>query len=330
MIEDLNAVLSDAAEGKRIPDRSCIGMLSLPEDSPEADTVINAADRFVRDRCRNEASIGAQIGIITGPCYADCGFCAFARSTTDIEDYVMKSDELSRYLRTITDGGTVSSISLMTIHNFDFEDLIDSVDLARSMLPENVELCINTGDLEPGECRELRDAGVDTAYHAIRLGESTDNLLEPLGRSETIRNLLAAGIKVATGVEPIGPEHTPEMIFESYRRAYQMGCSCCSASAREPVPGTRLFNAGSISEKRLKLIRSVLLMSSTWCDRTEFGFYGGFYGGFNRMFAEYAGSPKDLRELSERGLGRTLEWVRRQLKDDGYKWIRTPDGRMPI
>lgn len=318
MVRDVGSILSDAIDGKGIGRQDSIRLLDMPEDSGYADAIISSADGFVRDRCRNQASIGAQIGIITGPCYADCGFCAFAYSTTDIEDYVMKDDELSGYLRDIVSKGCVSSVSLMTIHNFDFDDLLHAVELSRSTLPDDVELCINTGDLESGECRELKDAGVDSAYHALRLGESTDNLLEPLGRYETIRNLISAGIRVATGVEPIGPEHSSAEIMDSYLKAYDMGCSCCSASARESVPGTRLYGAGEISARRLKMIRSVLLLSSTDKDRTEFGFYGGFYGGFNRMFAEYAGSPKDLREISEKGLGRTVEWVRERLISDNY------------
>ena len=59
-------------------------------------------------------------------------------------------------------------------------------------------------------------------------------------------------------------------------------------------------------------------MCSTWCDRTEFGFYGGFYGGFNRIYAEYGGSPKDLEEMSEKGLMRTVDWARGHLESDGY------------
>jgi len=322
--DDLEDVLQRAVSRRRLSEDDTVRLMSFPEDSGEAARVIDAAKGFVMEATHGECEIGAQIGIIIGPCYADCGFCTFAVSTTDIEDYTMKDDELSRYLRQIADEGLVSSVSLMTIHNYDFDTLLHSVELARSILPESVSLSINTGDLDARECRDLRSAGVDSAYHALRLDESIENMLEPMDRMRTMENLMDAGIRVVTGVEPIGPEHSVKEISELYWKAYDLGCSACSASAREPVPGTRLYTAGSISSRRLEQIRSALLLTSTWCDRTELGFYGGFYGGFNRSFAEYAGSPKDTLEISEKNLGRTVDWARGCLRDSGYRYLRSP------
>ena len=318
MDERFQSILDAGLGRKRLNQQDCEYLLSFPEDSLEAEGLIQKVDGFVRDRCDNRGEIGAQIGIIVGPCYADCAFCNFASSTTDVEDYTMKSDELTRYLKGIASTGIVSSVSLMTIHNFDFDELLDSVQIARSVLPESIELSINTGDLEYEDAVELHKAGVDSAYHAFRLGESIDNWLEPRGRINTMKNLKKAGIRVATGVEPIGPEHSNREISQHFFDMMDFGCDCCSASARECVPGTRLFDAGEISAKRLRQIRSALLITSTWCNNTEFGFYGGFYGGFNRVFAEYGGSPKDTEELSERSLRRTVEWARGRLISEGY------------
>ena len=304
----------------------CGYLMSFPEDSQECQHLISTVDSYVRERCGNTAEIGVQIGVMMGPCMADCGFCNYAYSTTDVEAYDMKADELTRYLDGIVREGIVTTVSLMTIHNFDFDHFLDLVETARSVLPDDITLAINTGDLESSEARELKAAGVRSAYHAVRLGESIDNMLEPLGRYETIRNLVDAGIEVCAGVDPIGPEHSVHEICELYYRAMRYGCHCCSASAREPVPGTRLFKAGAITPRRLKQIRSALIISSTDRDDTELGFYGGFYGGFDRMYAEYAGSPKDTMELSEKGLMRTVQWARDRLRDDGYERLRTPDG----
>ena len=318
MDEEFLSILDKGLSRRHVGPDECEYLLSFSENSPESDGLISKTDEFVRKQCNSTGYIGAQIGIIVGPCYADCAFCNFAASTTDVEKYTMKSDELRRYLREIADSGIVSTVSLMTIHNFDFEELLESVETARGFLPESIELAVNTGDLELKEAIELRKAGVDSAYHAVRLGESIDNWLEPRGRFATIDNLKRAGIRVATGVEPIGPEHTVHEICELYFRMLDIGCDCCSASAREDVPGTRLYGSGTISDRRLQQIRSALLISSSWCDRTEFGFYGGFYGGFNRIFAEYAGSPKDTEELSERSLRRTVDWASDILKAKGF------------
>jgi len=301
-------------------------ILSFDEQSEETNYLISETDRFIKSACDHTGSIGAQIGVIVGPCYANCGFCNFAYSTTAVEDYTMNDSELTRYLNAIIKSGVVSSVSLMTIHNFDLDDYLHIVELARSILPDDIILCSNTGDLEPSEARELRKAGIKSSYHALRLGESIDNGLEPIDRDKTIRNLLDAGIEVAAGVEPIGPEHSINEICESYEHAMYIGCTCCSASKRIPVPGTRLFGSGQISDRRLQQIRSSLLLSSTEKTNTELGFYGGFYGGFDRAYGEYSNSPKDIEELSEKGMNHTIRWAVEQLRSDGYEKIRLPDG----
>ena len=319
-------IIDRCLKRRQVPQEDCEYLLSFAEDSEESVYLIDKANGYIRARCDDIGEIGVQIGVIVGPCYVDCGFCNFARSTTDVEDFTMSDDELTRYLRSVTKDGIVSSVSLMTIHNFDFDEFLRCVETARSVLPECVRICSNTGDLEPYEARELKAAGVSTAYHAIRLGESIDNQLEPIGRSRTIKNLIDAGIEVATGVEPIGPEHSVREICSSYYDAIRSGCHCCSASPRIPVPGTRMYNSGSISDKRLKQIRSALLMCSTSYDNTEFGFYGGFYGGINRFYGEYSNSPKDTEELSEKGMNHTVGWAKDQLVRNGFNYIRMADG----
>jgi len=327
MDEEFLSVLERCLDEEHIPVEDCEVLLSMPEDSPEVSILIDKAEDFVRQRTGNVGEIGVQIGIIVGPCYVDCGFCRFAYSTTDVEDYTMKDDELTRYLKSITEEGYVTNVSLMTIHNANFDDIVHSVEVARSVLPEDIRLSINVGDLEPREAKALKDAGVGSAYHAVRLGESIDNRLEPMGRMDTIKNLKAAGIPVATGVEPIGPEHTIQDICRTYYNAMDLGCHCCSASARVPVPGTVLYGMETISTRRLQQIRSALMLSTAWCRNTELGFYGGFYGGFNRAFGEYAGNPKDTADLSEKGLKHTIQWARECLRNDRYTTIRLPNGR---
>lgn len=319
-------MLESSSEGHQFTREQCVQLLSYGEDSPEADLVRRAADETSRRLNGNSCSIGVQIGVITGPCIADCGFCGFASSTTDADDYVMPARVLRGYLEHVTDFGDVESVSLMTIHNFDFEDLMDSVDTAVETVPRDVAVCVNAGDLSAPELRELRDAGVRRAYHAIRVGEGDDTRLNPMDRFRTIRLIRDSGIEPVSCVEPIGPEHSAGDIVDRFMQARQAGCSHCSASRRLDVPGTRMHGMGEISESRLAQIRSVLLLS-TGGD----GFYGGYYGGFGMEFAEYAGSPRDNADYSERHNGNTVEAVRRRLRSAGYGWIRTGGGgRIPL
>ena len=326
LMDSVSELLSRAKERRRLSRQETEYLLSLPEDSSDVRLLIDTASSFIREANHDTASICAQIGAIIGPCYADCGFCSFASSFTDIEDFTIDSSLLGRYLDFFVKSGLVSCVSLMTIHGTDIDEILPLARQARSILPDSVELQINTGDLSLSECRELKEAGVDCAYHACRLGESLDNSLELRDRYQTIRNYIAAGISVDSGVEPIGPEHSPKEILDIYWEAYEAGCRSCSASARIGVPGTRLYSRGEVSPLRLEQIRSALVMGSTWCDRNPSGFYGGYYGGFNTALTEYSNSPKDANEISEESMGHTIEWGVNMLRSKGYRFLRTSDG----
>lgn len=315
MDAEARRILERGASGADLSVNECIRLLSFPEDSVESRAVTEWAQDHVRVSHGNSCSLGIQIGVITGPCIADCRFCGFAQSTTRADDYVMPADVLRGYLRHATAYGDVESVSLMTIHNFDFDNLLEAVKVTRSTVPEGVAVCVNTGDLTSGELSELRSAGVSRAYHALRLGEGDDSRLSPLDRFSTIRRIFEAGIEAVSGVEPIGPEHTSKEIVDLYRTAREAGCAHCSASRRVCVPGTGLANAGEISPARLLQIRSVLMLS------TGDGYYGGYYGGFDRDYAEYAGNPRDNADYSESSLGNTIESARRRMLEAGYDWI---------
>ncbi len=324
----LDSVLSASFGRREIPIEDCIYLLSFPEDSPEAGRIIDAASEYALRATGGVGRIAVQIGIISGPCYADCGFCVFRASSDLMEQYEMSASELSTYLGRILGEGSVSAVSLMSIADFDFRTFHDRVQLARSLLPPSVKLFTNTGDLSFAEAARLKEAGVDGAYHAIRLGEGIVNMMEPLDRLRTQENLKSAEVPLYTGVEPIGPEHTPEEIARAYYDALARGCAGCSASAREPVPGTPMYGMGSVSSRRLLQIRSALLLSSTSYGITGLGGYGGFYGGFGWAMAEYAGSPKDVNEVSENGLGRTVEWAKEQLRAEGFTKLLCSDGKV--
>ena len=70
----------------RLTETECLELLGYDECSSESELVIGTADGAVRERRGNTCSIGVQIGVITGPCIADCGFCGFAIGTTKADD----------------------------------------------------------------------------------------------------------------------------------------------------------------------------------------------------------------------------------------------------
>ncbi len=205
MVLDPQAVdLLTRADGrKRRSEDECVFLPGFPEDSPEADLSIALADRFMRERCDNTGDIGVQFGVITGPCVGRCQFCNFSEDSTDAEPYVMPDDVLRDYTRGCVRHGDVTSISLMTIQNFDIDDLVRMVRIVSREVDKGVGISVNCGDLSFDDCVALREAGAIGAYHVLRLGEGRYNGIDPAVRRRTIRNLIASGIVTTTCTEPM-------------------------------------------------------------------------------------------------------------------------------
>lgn len=322
------SLISKAADRKMLTQDECKFLLDFDEDSPESELAISVADRFMRSNCNNTGDIGIQIGVITGPCAGRCQFCNFSADTTKTEPYVMPDDVLRDYVRHAARFGDVTSISLLTIQNFDVDDLVRMVRIVKSETDKGVGVTINAGDLEYEDCVALREAGVIGAYHVLRLGEGEYNCIDPERRKNTIRNLVRSGIITTTCTEPIGPEHTPEDIVRNHFWGLNNGCASGAVMRRVPVPGSDLFHKGDISQKRLDQIASVMALSTSWY-MGPFSFFRwnfGYHGGFNKVFAEYAGNPRDDAVLSENSMGKTVEWARRELFFRGYDRILKSDG----
>ncbi len=302
--------------------------LSFDEDSLESSLMISTWNRFMRSCCDDTCEIGIQIGIITGPCPGGCGFCNFNGATTDAEYYVMDQDVLRQYVHDAMAFGDVCNVSLLTIHDADIDDILESIRTVKSEMPEGARITINTGDLTYDECVELRKAGVVGAYHALRMGEGKDNNLDPEARKMTWKNFRDAGIVVSCGTEPIGPEHTVEEIVANYMEGINAGCLNGGAGMRVPVKGTIMGDMPSLSDRRMAQISATLSLLSTWynfnsiLNRWDFGYSSGG----NKIYAEFAGNPRDTVKNSEFGVGHTLGWCRRTMYSNGYKRILRPDG----
>ena len=246
--QEISDIVADSVGGRRLSENECVRLMGCPEDSPEGRLIMRSADAMARRLCGNTASIGVQIGVITGPCVADCGFCSFAMSTTKADDYVMPPDVLEGYLREAVDSGIVDSVSLMTIHNIELDDLLDAVATAKAILPDDIGLCVNTGDLTFGEMLELRDAGVSKAYHALRIGEGDDTRLNPLDRFNTVRNFVRAGLQMLSR-QASGRAGSEDVRY---------GRDHASASGSHPVRPIAVDGRGRLLRRPLRRFRAGL------------------------------------------------------------------------
>lgn len=313
---------------ERLTKDDCRYLLSFQEFSPEATFARDLFVRFFREQCDNTASIGAQIGVYTGPCSGDCKFCNFGASHTSSKLYEMPDDIFRSYLERCIEFGDVSHVYIMTNQDCPCEALAHYIGMAKDILPKDVTVGINTGDRTPEECRALRDAGATDAYHVCRMGEGIDTAFRSEDRMRTISNLIDAGFSVSTCTEPVGAEHSTDDIIDNYFRGIEAGCSCGFVALRMPVFGTPLGSVPTLSIKRYKQMQAVLGLASAWHPggKETTGWDTGFFVGLNSLSAEFAGSPRDSAPFSEKSVGHTLEWCRRTLFGDGYDKIRKADG----
>ncbi len=306
----------------------CRYLLGFLEFSPEAIFTRDLFARFFKENCKNTAEVGAQIGVYTGPCSGDCGFCNFGISHSHSKPYEMPESVLKDYLDVCMKHGDVGTVSLMTNHDCPSGTLVKYVESAREALPPEVKIMINTGDISLQECRELKRAGADLAYHVCRMGEGKDTALDPETRIGTIRNLKAAGFSVMTCTEPVGSEHSVDEVIDNYFRGIEAGCDCGHLALRMPVFGTPMGGIPTLSIKRYRQMQAVLGLAAAGHPggKDVTGWDTGYFTGNNSLSAEFAGSPRDSAEFSEKSVGHTLEWCRRTLFGDGYDRIRMADG----
>ncbi len=328
MDERASDLLIKGYHRERLTKDDCRYLLSFQEFSPEATFARDLFTRFFREQCDNTAAIGAQIGVYTGPCSGDCGFCYFGASHTSSKAYQMTDEVLVDYLEGCIRDGDVNMVSLMTNHDCPVELLAHYIGIAKDILPKEVRIMINTGDRTAEDCSVLRKAGAEEAYHVCRMGEGKDTALDPEDRKRTIRNLIDAGFTVATCTEPVGAEHSVDEVIDNYFLGMELGCTTGSLAMRMPVFGTPLGGKPTLSIKRYRQMQAVLGLASSWHEGSKkvTGWDTGFFSGLNSLSAELAGSPRDSAPFSEKSVGHTLEWCRRTLFGGGYDKIRMADG----
>ena len=313
---------------EKLTREDCLYLLKFQEFSPEAIFTRDLFSRFFRENCNNTAEVGAQIGVYTGPCSGDCGFCNFGASHSNAKQYEMPFDTLKRYLDECTRYGDVRAVSLMTTHDCPNDLLVKYVEFTKEHILPGMMIMINTGDRTEKEFRELKKAGADSAYHVCRMGEGKDTSLAPEERYRTMKNIKDAGLSLFTCTEPIGSEHSDEDIVNNYFRGLETGCDCGHAALRMPVFGTPLGGVPTLSIKRYRQIQSVLGLATAWHSggKRVTGWDTGYYTGDNSLSAELAASPRDSGIISEKSMGHDLAWCRRTLFGDGYDKIIMADG----
>ncbi|HHU34346.1 MAG TPA: radical SAM protein [Bacteroidetes bacterium] len=330
-------ILDRAREGRAPGKEDCIYMLQFQETTPEASLVRATADSIMRQRYGNVGMVFAQIGIEIAPCPAKCLFCSFGEGHTGFEASNMTDEEILATALNFTESNELYALFLMTMHNYDFEKLIRIVRMLRGKISGETKICVNMGDFDLAQAKDLKAEGVAGAYHLSRLREGVDTSLDPKTRNATVKNIKEAGLDWYHCCEPIGPEHTPEELAEQILFGREFGgCFQHGAMSRIYVPGTPLAKYGQITDLKLGQVTAVvsLAMLETAATKT-IGVHEpnliGLTSGANTIYAETGANPRDTEKETTGHRGRDIAACKKMLFDSGFSHLLTsPEKRSEL
>jgi biotin synthase len=330
----LMQILNQAAENCSPTKEECIHLLSLQEDSVEAGILTAAANEISRRRFENCGMLLGQIGIEGASCPGQCKFCAFGEGDT-VPASRLSLEQILERARDFCAGEDLYALFLMTMHNADFPRLLDIISAVRRALPAETRIVLNTGDLDGAQADELRSAGASGAYHIYRLREGTDTGLHPAQRLRTLERIKAAGLDLYYCCEPVGPEHTDEELVEQMFIGIRFGCFQHGAMRRIPVPGTRLFAQGQITERRLAQVVAVASLATLGCNETRIVIVHepgllGLCAGANAIYAETGANPRDTAQETSGHRGLDMGECRKMLSKAGFVGLRCGDRKLPL
>jgi len=328
--EPLDRILRSALDGQAPTRQDCIFLLGFPAESLEAGAIRAVADAVSRRRFKNQAMLLGQIGIETAPCPGKCGFCVFGEGHTRFETTRLSMPEIVGRARAFAERGDLYALFLMTMHTFEFENLLAVIDKTRRSIPPQTQIVVNIGDFSSDQARELKSAGVHGAYHVCRLREGIDTSLSPAERRETFRVIRDAGLDFYYCCEPIGPEHTPEELVEQMFLGVEYGCFQHAAMRRVFVPGMPLSSRGQITELRLAQVVAVVSLATLGCAQTQnIAVHEpnliGLTAGANVVYAESGANPRDTQADTSRNRGLDMADCRKMLYEAGFRALRRGD-----
>lgn len=299
-------------------------LLNLEENSFEVQMLRSVAREISKMRFGNSAMLLCQTGVEAFPCVADCNFCSFGKSQF-MHDSWHITDGMINNLQKKMIGQGIYAHFLLFMHNSDFLSIVKAVKEAKQNLPFGTDLVINCGDLSKDKLQELKNLGVNGAYHVLRLGEGLDTCLNAKDRLETIKNIKEIGLDWYTCCEPIGPEHTSKQILEQIFYANEYECFQ-NAVMRRIMVTDESKKRGQISLLRSAQITAVLTIAMLANKKiSSIAIHEpdllGLTSGANCIYAEFGVNPRDNYLETSNNRGYSIEKCKAMLIDCGYKYL---------
>ena len=292
--------LIDRAKEKAMRDEDLtreelIGLIDIDPDSEECDYLGKAAREVKRKNTGDVAYIGTSIGLDLRPCRMSCKFCSLGEKWGLIDgEYELSDDTVMGLMDYIMSKG-FNKITLRTTEFYPIERLCQIAKKLRMRYGDLFGMSANTGELTPEKAKMLKEAGFNGIYHAIRLREGIDTPLSVKTRIDTIRAAQSAGLRVSSGIDPIGIEHTSEEIADLIMLYRELKVDGMCTMKRVNIPGTPMGGIPEISDRRLGQITAVnrLAGGSRWTVATHPILKLGLEWGADHVSVETGANPRD-------------------------------------
>lgn len=298
--------------------KELVHMLSYAPNAPESYRILAEANRISSERTGNRAEVHGQFALNLAPCACNCQFCSFsAESRIFSKATEIDAAEAVQKARLFEQNGA-AAIYVMTTTYYSFEKFLEISREVRRHLKKETVLIANVGDKTLKQAQQIKDAGCQGVYHALRMREGIDTDLDPEQRKVSIRNFQEAGLSVGTCVEPVGPEHTNEELVDMILYTASINPAFSGAARRITIPGGPLEPLGMISELRMAQIVAVTRLAmprTTMGNCTHEPCTLGAIAGANLFWAEVGANPRDIREKTEEGRGDTVDHCKKLFEE---------------
>lgn len=286
-----------------------------------------AAHQMSMAATNGKAEIHAQIGLNGSPCGKNCKFCSFAVCNGLVKEKLeLSADDVRYYCDEYMEAGA-NLILMLTTASYPFEKILEMTAVARGVIGDEMPLLINTGDMTLEQAKQLKAAGIDGCYHAVRMREGEDTGIEVATRLETLAHIHEAGLSLSTCVEPVGPEHSAHEIAEASKLCMDSHAASAGVGRRITVEGTQVESRGQISDMVNSLYVAVYGLTTGFKPALNCAVSSPIsaVSGGNLCWAEVGANPRDTVDLTENGgRGAGVERCRSEYEKAGWEVLDGP------
>lgn len=325
--DEIFEIIEEGMLGKGLTNDKVLKLYSLDPNSREAAIVRQAGRELSLEASGGKAEIHAQIGLNASPCGKNCHFCSFAscngvrkgKSEIPTEDVV-------EYAKIYEEQGA-NLILLLTTASYKFEQILEMGAAVREVISRDMPLLANICDFSLEQAYQLKAAGYNGCYHAVRMGEGVFTSIPVKTRLQTFEHIHEAGLSLSTCVEPVGPEHTPEELTEKTRICIDSRALSAGVGRRLAVPGTKMYDLGEATSWYISLLVAAYRLACGLYPRLNCA--GGYelptaYGA-NLSWSEVGTNPRDVKERTENGgRGWNIATCKESFRNSGWELLDGP------